>query len=150
VEVKLRPPWTVADGVADDDDDDGDEDGCMRETSISTPVMPKPGWARGTMSAVRLAAMMPAMRETASTSPFFVWPEEVLRSEYGVELEKVSVQVAVASRDVSALWVMEVIWTVSDGVRCGRVGWEVCGRSEGGCVARVSLDDGEEEDFFVE
>jgi hypothetical protein len=46
---------------------------------------------------------------------------------------------------------MDVIWTVSDGVRCGRVGCEVCGRSEGGCVvARVSLEDGEEEDFFEE
>lgn len=39
--------------------------------------------------------------------------------------------VAVARREVSALWVIEVMCTVSDGVRCGRDGCEVWGRSGG-------------------
>lgn len=138
VEVIESPPC----GISTSDFDagsgcrlfDGVEGGWRTETSISTPVIPNPGCASGTISAVRLAAMIPAIRETDRTSPFFMRPADVVRREYAVGLENVSVQAAVARREVSFLWVMEVMCTVSEGVRCGSDGWEAVERSEDAAV----------------
>ncbi|KAK8930456.1 hypothetical protein VCV18_003127 [Metarhizium anisopliae] len=57
------------------------------------------GWHSGIKSAVRLAAMMPAIRATPSTSPFFIWFSRI--SDTAVLLEKRTVQAAVAIRDVT-------------------------------------------------
>lgn len=78
------------------------------------------------ISGVLLAAMIPAMRATLNTSPFWVWPSR--RREKGRPLEKYTLQVAVASRGVTGLEVIWVMCTFWEGVRCGRSGSEVVGR----------------------
>lgn len=73
---------------------------------------------------------MPAIRATLNTSPLCVWP--LRRIDQGRSFEKETVHAAVARRFVSGFSVICVMWTVLDGVRCGRSASEVVGRDGDG------------------
>ena len=65
-----------------------------------------------------MAAIMPAMRETARTSPFFKDAEEIRLS--GVGLLKYTVPTAMAVRTVCALAETDTMCAEPEEVRCGR------------------------------
>lgn len=71
-------------------------------------------------SGVFLAAMIPAMRATPSTSPFVARFERIKDSVDA--LEKTILQVAVAVREVTDLLVIETMCACPEDVRCVRVG----------------------------
>jgi hypothetical protein len=58
-------------------------------------------------SGVRLAAIIPAIRATASTSPFLSWLERIRGMAEGVE--KKTLQTAVARREVEDLFEIDTI-----------------------------------------
>lgn len=68
------------------------------------------GWHKGIRSGVRFAAMIPAIRATASTSPFLSWLARIRGIAVGVEKE--TLQTAVARREVGDLWEMDTIWAL--------------------------------------
>ena len=84
--------------------------------STSTPVI-RSGWQRGIRSGVRLAAMMPAVRATPSTSPFASWPA---RTAARVAAFIFRVTRATASRTVSALVETSTIRASPAGVKWER------------------------------
>lgn len=120
--------------VAEDGVDGECAAGGIRSISTVTPVIPSPGWASGIRSAVRFTAWMPAMRATASASPFF--RVELARAVYVEGLEKSSVVVAVAERWVGDLEATEIICASPDDLRCESLGAGWC---EGVKEARVDL-----------
>ena len=78
------------------------------------------GWHKGIRSGHFFAAMIPAMRDTLSTSPFL---SELLRMrDRGVGFEKYTVPIAMAVRTVCALKETDTMCAEPAGVRCGSVG----------------------------
>src|SRR5437762_1597321 len=78
------------------------------------------GWQRGIRFGVHLAAMIPATRATARTSPFFIRFSR--NSSRAAPSENLTVHAAVATRDVVAFSEMETIRADPDAVTCVRSG----------------------------
>ena len=86
-----------------------------RAKAMSQPVM-RSGWQRGIRSGVRLAAMIPAVRATPSTSPLAICPARMALSVAG---RIVSTTRATASRAVSFFGETSTIRASPDGRQVG-------------------------------
>src|SRR5579859_2284234 len=75
------------------------------------------GWQSGISSAVRLAAITPAICATVSTSPFLIWPA---RMSARVSGRIMTSPAATATRSVSGLWPTSTMWALPAASRCVR------------------------------
>src|SRR5947209_3994595 len=94
--------------------------GRLSSASRSTLIfMRDSGWQSGISSCVFFAAMMPAMRATANTSPFLAWPE---RQSASVSGRMTTLPSAIATRSVTALAETSTIRASPVSERCVRSG----------------------------
>ena len=77
------------------------------------------GWQRMMSCGVSLAARMPERREVERASPF-LREEECRRGRVVRGRERVRNAIAVAVRWVEGFGVVEMMWDLCCGVRCGR------------------------------